>query len=529
MSTANSRQHETVAFLSDQATWDGSPVERLDTHGAIVFLVGEHAFKMKRAVRFPYLDYSTLERREQACRQEVVLNRRTAPALYLGVKPVVSDAQGRLRLGEDEIGDDETVEWLVVMRRFPQEALLDGMAQRGEVTAEHARALADAVARFHAAAEPTAASAPWGGAGAVRQTLTETLDALDEAAEWYAVEASDEGGAAWAHSAMAELRDAAMTAWWKAAPLLDARRADGKVRHCHGDLHLRNVCMVDGVPTLFDCIEFNEAFAWIDVLHDLAFLIMDMEHRDLRPLANLLFNRYVLNMDEFDGLACLPLFLAERAMVRAKVAPSAAAAVPERTKAQRAEAVAYLWRALGYLEPPTPRLVAVGGLSGSGKSTLASHLAPKVGAAPGALHLRTDVLRKRRFGVAETERLPEEAYTPEQSRRVFREMFSKAARALTGGHSVVLDGVFGDRWQRDEAAETARRAGVPFTPIWLEAPREVLLNRVENRRDDASDATAEIVHRQIEAAFQPEDWIRLSSDGSPESVASRALERLQMR
>src|SRR5690606_35839777 len=144
-------------------------------------------------------------------------------------------------------------------------------------------------------------------------------------------------------------------------------------------------------------------------------------------------------------------------------------------------------------------------------------------------HLRTDVLRKRRFGVAETESLPEEAYTPEQSRCVFREMFSKAARALAGGHSVVLDGVFGDRWQRDEAAETARRAGVPFTPIWLEAPREVLLTRVENRRGDASDATAEIVHRQIEAAFQPEDWIRLSSDGSLESVAARALERLQMR
>src|SRR5690606_16532161 len=176
------------------------------------------------------------------------------------------------------------------------------------------RALADAVARFHAAAEPTAASAPWGGAGAVRQTLTETLDALDEAAEWYAVEASDEGEAAWAPSAMAELRDAAMTAWWKAAPLLDARRADGKVRHCHGDLHLRNVCMVDGVPTLFDCIEFNEAFAWIDVLHDLAFLIMDMERRDLRPLANQLFSRYALNMDEFDGLAGPPLFLAQRAM-----------------------------------------------------------------------------------------------------------------------------------------------------------------------------------------------------------------------
>ncbi|MFN4090266.1 MAG: AAA family ATPase, partial [Alphaproteobacteria bacterium] len=307
--------------------------------------------------------------------------------------------------------------------------------------------------------------------------------------------------------------------------LIERERA-GLVRRCHGDLHLGNICLLDGEPTLFDAIEFNDAFAWIDVLHDLAFLLMDMEHRDMRGLANIVFNGYLAQAPQDEGLAALPVFLADRAMVRAKVAATTAAAepppAPERVAELRREGAAYLAAAQAYLRPAAPCLVAVGGVSGSGKSTLAARLAPGVGPAPGAVHLRSDVERKRLFGVADTDRLPEAAYAPEVGRRVFERLFERAAEVLAAGHAVVVDAVFGDLRQREDAAAVARRAGVPFRPIWLEARQEALMARVAARRGDASDATPAIVARQLEARFAAPEWPHLSGDGTPDAVAAAA-------
>ena len=510
MPSSDERQQAVTAFLGDPATWGGAAVERHETHGAIVFLAGDRACKMKRAVRFPYMDYSTLERREEACRRELELNRRTAPQLYLSVEPVVRLADGALRLG----GAGEAIEWVLMMRRFPQEGLLDVVATRGEMSRDLVVDLADEVARFHAAAARVDPAAPWGHSASVIEMLRENLAALEEAPDVFPAPEA------------AALGQATRDTFERIAPLLDARRAAGKVRRCHGDLHLGNVCLIDGAPTLFDAIEFNEGFTWIDVLYDVAFLLMDLEHRDLRAMSNAFFNRYVVAADEFAGLACLPRFLSARAMVRAKVAVSTAQAVPARRDALRAEARAYFDAASLYLTPQAPILVAVGGLSGTGKSTLAARLAPLVGVAPGAVHLRSDVLRKRQFGVAETDRLPESAYTAEASRRVFETMFEMAEAALSAGHSVVADAVFGDRWQREGLAAIAARTGARWRPIWLEAETGMLVSRVAARVGDASDATPAVVRRQASSVTAPDDWPRLSSGAGPDSVVAAARQML---
>lgn len=510
MPSSDDRQQAVTAFLGDPATWGGAAVERHETHGAIVFLAGDRACKMKRAVRFPYMDYSTLKRREEACRRELELNRRTAPQLYLSVEPVVRLASGALQLG----GAGEAIEWVVMMRRFPQEGLLDVVATRGQMTRELVVDLADEVARFHAGAERVDPAAPWGRSTSVIEMLRENLAALEDAPDLFPPPEA------------AALREATRGAFERVAPLLDARRAAGKVRRCHGDLHLGNVCLVDGVPTLFDAIEFNESFAWVDVLYDVAFLLMDLEHRDLRAMSNAFFNRYVVAADEIAGLACLPLFLSARAMVRAKVAVSTAQAVPARRDVLRAEARAYFDAALRYLAPQTPTLVAVGGLSGTGKSTLAARMAPLLDPAPGAVHLRSDVLRKRQFGVAETDRLPQSAYTADASRRVFETMFEMAEAALSAGHSVVADAVFGDRWQREGLADIAARTGARWRPIWLEAETEMLVSRVAARVGDASDATPAVVRLQAANLTAPENWPHLSSGGGSDGVVAAARQLL---
>ena len=475
-------QSAVLALLADPATYGArvDDVQRIDTHGAIVFLAGERAYKVKRAVAYPYMDFSTLEQRRRLCLREREINSRTAPSLYLDVVPVTETAAG-LALS----GDGEAVEWVLVMRRFEQDQLLSQLAETGRLTAQTMTALADAVARFHDAAEPRRDIAA--GARAMRWVVSENGEEFAERTDLFdpdTVRRVTEGG-------LAQLD--------RHAALLDARAAGGKVRLCHGDLHLRNVVLLDGKPTLFDAIEFNDAIACIDVVYDLAFLLMDLDYRGLRPFANLVLNRYLQRRDEAEALALLPLFLSARAAVRAKVAASleAVAGKDGDKAARRAEALAYFELAERYLDPPPPRLVAVGGLSGTGKTTLARALAPDLGAAPGALHLRSDALRKQLAGVDELERLPPEAYTAEASANVYAALAARARQALAAGRAVVLDAVFARLEERETVEAVAREAGAGFTGLWLEASPAVLKSRVSARHGDASDATAAVVERQL--------------------------------
>lgn len=507
-------EQEAIAFLGNPRNHGGAVVARIDTHAAIVFLVGDRAFKLKRAVRYPYLDYGTLERRRAACVAEVAINRRTAPSLYLGVQAVVRGSEGDLclsALSDDGAGfGAEAVDWVVTMRRFPDDALFDRLAERHALTLPILRALAERIATFHAAAAPRPDG---GGAEGMRAVVVGNLDDLRGASTVFPA------------ATVARLADDSTAAITRLAGLLEARRRGGFVRHCHGDLHLRNIVLLDGIPTLFDAIEFDEALAVTDVLYDLAFLLMDLDHRGLRPLGNAVLNRWVEVSGDAEGLAALPLFLSARAAVRAKVL-AAALRVANAPPDVAAEARGYLDHAVAALEPPPARLVVIGGLSGSGKSVLAAALAPSLGACPGALVLRSDALRKSLFGVADTARLPSDAYTPAAITRVYHGLMERARAALTAGHAVVIDAVCARPSERAAFESLAADLGLRFDGVWLDAPLERRVERVANRRNDASDATVEVAKAQERYDLGPMAWARLDAGRVASDVLAEALERL---
>ena len=506
---AEAVQDEVVAFLSRPVAY-GSGVETVEqskTAISIVFLAGDRAYKLLRAVALSFLDFTTLAARRRACEAGLALNRRMAPEIYLDCLAVTREPDGNLALG----GTGEAVDYLLVMRRFDEDCLFDRLLSAGTLTAELCDRLAEEIHAFHAA-EPAVTEDGPGGPEALRRVLENNILEIGRSPALFPPEEA------------AALHDRLRRALNEAAPLLTRRKAEGQVRHCHGDLHLRNIVLWKAAPVLFDCLEFDEAMATIDVLYDLAFLVMDLDARGRRDLANRVLGRALLLSGDYAGLAALPLFLALRSHIRAFVAAGGAAVAAEGEKRGRLEDEArdYFARTAAYLEPPPPRLIAVGGLSGSGKSTLAAALAPEIGAAPGALHLRSDLLRKQLAGVAEVQRLPVSAYSQASSDEVYAELRRRAGEALAAGHSVLLDAVHAKPGERQAAETVAREAGVAFTGLWLEAPRETLLARVEERRGDASDATAEVVERQLGYELGEISWQRLEARGGLEGTLRRA-------
>ena len=310
----------------------------------------------------------------------------------------------------------------------------------------------------------------------------------------------------------------------RGADLLEARRRDGLVRSCHGDLHLRNICLIDGAPTLFDAIEFNEAISCIDVLYDLAFLLMDLWRRHLRSHASAVFNEYFARTLDLEGLSLLPLFLSCRAAVRAKTSATAARVQTDERQRREFQTASrqYLALAQTLLCSPTACLIAVGGFSGSGKSTLARRLAPGAGAAPGALILRSDVIRKTLLGVSPLVRLGPEGYAPAVTRRVYQTVARRAAAALKGGHSVIADAVYASPHEREDIAAVARCAGVPFVGLWIDGTPEVLARRLGERAKDASDATARVLQLQLRTDVGRLDWHRLDGSADVETVQRSA-------
>ena len=499
------QQEEIVAFLSRGAAY-GKPdatVERIETHASVVFLAGDRAYKLKRAVRYSYLDYSTPEKREAMCRAELRLNRRTAPDLYLGIRKVTREREGALAL--DGVGTP--IDWLLEMKRFPQDALFDHLAERKRLTPIMMRELSDAIAVFHEAAEPCA-----GGRNSV--AMRETADGN--------IRNLRLTPSAFEKGKLAELAFATNAALARLELLLDRRGIDGHVRHCHGDLHLGNICLIGDKPTLFDGIEFNDSFTCIDTLYDLAFLLMDLGHRDLGELANLVFNRYLDRTDDTSGLPLLPLYLSIRAAVRAHVS---LAAIAQKRKPQEAETLAaaasrYLTSALEFLRPARPRLIALGGFSGSGKSTLAQALGQHFRPFPGARIIRTDVVRKRLAAVAPETRLPASAYDKDSNERVYRTLFKEASAAIGSGYTAIADAAFLTEPDRAAIAAVASAAGVPFTGFWLEAPADRLRRRIDARIHDASDADAAVLVRQLATGIGVMAWHRLDASGGVADIAA---------
>ncbi len=306
--------------------------------------------------------------------------------------------------------------------------------------------------------------------------------------------------------------------------MLDRRRGTGRVRRCHGDLHLRNICLIDGQPTLFDCIEFSDLISCIDVLYDLAFLLMDLRHRGLVRQCGLVFNRYLDLARDDDGVPALPLFMSLRAAVRAHVTATAAASLDTADLRERrlADARSYFDLAVGLLAPRAPHLLAVGGLSGTGKSSVAAARAGELGIGAGARVLRSDVVRKQLFGSSPEEGLPAEAYTMTVNERVYATLERRAAALLAAGHSVVIDAVCARPEERAALADLARRAGAGFAGIWLQAPEATLLARLAQRGKDASDATAEILQQQLTYDLGVIDWTRIDANQPRDAVVEAA-------
>ncbi|MGF1640109.1 MAG: AAA family ATPase [Rhodospirillales bacterium] len=502
-------QSEVVHFLSRPASFGAgvAEVRRIETHVSVVFLAGDRAFKLKRAVRFPYLDFSTLELRRKFCDAEVRINRRTAPQIYRRVVAVTRERDGGLALD----GHGAPVEWLVEMVRFDEDRLLDRMAQRGLLDVGLMETVADAVARFHAEAEerPNA-----GGPIAIGRIIDNNARCFAECPP----DTIDAGK-------VRRLMEATRRALGGCIVLLGERSVAGFVRHCHGDMHLRNIFLDGDRPVLFDAIEFSAGLADIDVLYDLAFLLMDLQFRDLRRPANVLLNRYLDITGDTAGLRALPLFLALRATIRSHVDAIASVRQSDRREAEalRGAARRYLDLAGTFLAPHAPRLVAVGGLSGSGKSVFARDLAPFLGGAVGARVVRSDCTRKRLAGVAPTSPLGPEAYTPERDRQTYRAVVEEVDTALAAGHSVIADAVFARPGQRREIAAVAGRRRVPFQGFWLEAPPDVMADRIACRRGSASDATVDVLRAQLAYDVGQIDWTRLDASGPPDQVLAAGL------
>lgn len=495
-------QSDVIGFLSSPAAHAGAAVERIDTHASILFLAGARAWKLKRAVRYDYLDYSTADRRRAMCEAEVHTNRRTAPALYHGVTAVTRQAGGQLAIG----GPGTPVDWLVEMSRFDQGDLLSRLAEAGLLPLQLMRPLAAAIARFHAGADSRADRGGW--------------DAMARIIDGNAAGFGRDGPGILDPVKCARLTERARFALSRAGILADQRRDDGLVRHCHGDLHLRNIVLLDGRPTLFDAIEFNDQIAWIDVLYDLAFLLMDLWRLGLPHHANVVWNGYLADTADLGGLPLMPLFLSCRAAVVAKTTATSAnlQSDPERQMELQALAGDYLDLAQALLTPPPPRLVAIGGPSGSGKSTAAFVLAPSIGPAPGAVVIRSDEIRKKLCGKKPLDRLDPDGYTAEISEQVYRTAVEQADVVLRGGYSAIVDGVFARPEDRDAVQHAAAAAGVPFAGFWLEAPEPVLILRVERRGPDVSDADRSVVRQQLAGGSEPLWWHRLDASGTRQQV-----------
>jgi len=509
-----SDQAAVIAFLSDPASYPGAvhSVEVIETHAAMVFLTGHDAFKIKKAVTFPYLDFGTVEKRKAACEYEFQINQPHAPQIYLGVAAITRKATGELAL--DGVG--APVEWALHMWRFRDNSLLGDMIRAEGLTAGFVDRLADEIGRYQAEAPVVRDRKATGRMIAI---VDELCVAFDEAAEFLPL------------PEIRRFEKAAKAALHQCGPLLDQRGRQGYVRRCHGDLHLSNIIALNGQPVLFDAIEFNDEIATVDVLYDLAFLLMDMGHVEEDVHANRILNRYLSrsgNEDHLAGLQALPLFLACRAGVRAMVAvtrlqQSSGTGCPSET----ADAAnSYLLEATGYLALQNPRLIAVGGLSGTGKTSLARALAARIVPCPGAVHLRTDVERKQMFGVSETTRLPKKTYTRETSDKVYERVLHKALVTLLAGHTVVVDAVFLDQAERSAIEQVAKGAGAAFAGLWLEADEECLVARVTARKEDASDATADVVRYQLKHLTGSVNWHRINADGVLGETIERSLKVL---
>lgn len=471
--------------LQDPALYD-HPVrdfQVLETHISWVILTGDYAYKIKKPMDFGFLDFSTLERRRHFCEEELRLNRRLAPNLYLEVLPITGSPEDP-RIG----GEGEAFEYAIRMRQFSQDELFDARQEKGQLTPELLASLARQTARFHDTLPPVAAGKPLGTPEAVFAAMRENFEQIRPLL-------SDDT----LLGQLANLEQWTATTFERHRELISQRRANGFVRECHGDLHLANITVFEGEVTVFDCIEFNEPFRWIDVINDLAFLLMDLESRREPQLANLVLNTYLEYRGDFEALALLPLYKAYRAMVRAKIALFTLGnpALGEAEKAGLMQRYRdYTQLAESYSNIPNRYLLATTGLSASGKSSVSSSLARELG----LIRIRSDVERKRLHGLGPLDQSKSppggNLYTPEATAQTYDRLASLSSELLSAGIPVIVDAACLKERERNLFADVAENQGVPFALLHCEAPEALRREWIRKRSGDASEATEELLEAQ---------------------------------
>lgn len=526
MSDDLSSQRQLVHTLlhREQARLGPAAVQLLETHISWLLLAGEHAYKLKKPLDLGFLDYSTLERRRRFCEEEVRLNRRTAPQIYLAAVPVTGTLDDPCFGGEGPI-----LEYAVQMHRFPPGLLLDDLLHAGQLTPQLLDTLARNVADFHAAAARVDPASPWGTPEAAWQPVRENFEQITPRLRDTAQLGEVERLAAWAVGEKERL-----------APLLAQRRADGHVRECHGDLHLGNIVLLDGEPRPFDGIEFNDGLRWIDTISDSAFLMMDLQARGRSDYAWRFLDAYLQHSGDYAALPLLPWYLSYRAMVRAKVAAIRASQAGDDTNLQRqanSDIAAYLQLAASYAVPRQPYLLITRGLSGSGKTRHSQVLLEQFG----LVRLRSDVERKRLFGLAPGERSGSAVaggiYTARAGEQTYAHLAATAEMILQTGQPVLIDATFLQRAQRDLFHQLADRLGIPFLIVEFHASDAELRRRIEQRSargKDASEASLAVLERQL-ASQEPlgEDEracsVRVDTecDGADTRMLAQVTDRLQ--
>jgi uncharacterized protein len=463
------------------------PIQLVQTHISYVLLTGEFVYKVKKPVNFGFLDFSPLAKRKQCCDEELRLNQRGAAELYLDVVAIAQEGDAFV-LG----GSGNPVEFTVKMRQFPQEALLSAMVDRGELTEQHLIDLAKKLAEFHKTAPTNDYILSFGEVAKVRQSFDENF-----------AQSINYIGVAQTQTQFDETKAYTNQYFAGQEGLFKLRIQQKRIRECHGDLHLRNICYWNNKILLFDCIEFNEAFRFIDVMCDVAFVVIDLDARNLVSLSNLFLNTYLEETGDWEGLQVLPLYLSRQAYVRAKVTsfllddPGISGSAQEESKATASHYYRLAWQ---YTQSKPGKLLMMSGLSGSGKSTVARQIAQQ----SGAIHIRSDAVRKHLAGISIHQRGDDGGgyssgiYTPEMTQRTYDRLLELGVLLAEQGFTVILDAKYDRQILRQEVIVAAQQAHLPLQIVQCVAPAPVLRDRLHQRTGDITDATAEMLEAQLE-------------------------------
>jgi aminoglycoside phosphotransferase family enzyme/predicted kinase len=483
----------------------GGQVETLQTHMSWILLAGPHAYKIKKPVKFGFADFTSLKSRHHFCLEELRLNRRLAPHLYLDVVPIAGSRQSPV------LGDDRRpFEYAVKMKRFPQDALLSHVLQRGELTARHMEQLAGDVAAFHGRIEAASANAPFGTPAAVRNPM-------DANFEYLLREAEDPP------PKIRRLQEWSMAEFARIEGTLTVRKSRGFIRECHGDMHLGNMILEDDSVTVFDAIEFNDNLRWIDVFNEVAFVAMDLQERGRSDLAHRFQNEYLECTGDYQGLDVFRYYLVYRALVRAKVKSIRRnqGDLDERARREaERQARGYIDLAESYTADSHPRLWITHGVSGSGKTCGTQTLVDK----DGWIRIRSDIERKRLFGKdrqsGRSSNGDQAVYSDEATQRTYQRLAQLAEATVRAGNSVIVDATFIDRAHRDLFRQVARDLNTPFRILDFCASEAALQRRLVSRncfQDDVSDADPQVLAHQLEteqplAADEQRDVVIVDSE-----------------